>query len=367
MDREGRAAGGDSVVRLMIKHLLAAAALVLTGTGVAAQQPSYLFYVASESDDVVSLLRFSPAEGLEVSKVIPVGVWVAEIEGPHGVLVDPSGEYWYLTLGHGFPFGTFLKYATGSDSLLGHTQLGLFPATIAVPRSGGLAFAVNSNFHGDKVPSTVSVIELESMLEVARIETCTMPHGSRFGPGGRFHYSACMMDNQLVEIDADSLAVSRTLDLRRRDQSGTAINCSPTWVAPSPAGRTVWVACNKGNEIVQVDLASWRVTRRLPAEGAPYNLDITPDGTKLLATLKGKGGVAVWDTESGRMLAVMATERKVTHGVVASPDSRYAFITVEGIGGQPGTVEVMDLDSYRRVASAEVGKQAGGIAFWHVE
>ena len=42
-------------------------------------------------------------------------------------------------------------------------------------------------------------------------------------------------------------------------------------------------------------------------------------------------------------------------------DDRYAFVTVEGIGGQPGIVEVIDLSTYERAAVAEVGKQAGGI------
>ena len=47
------------------------------------------------------------------------------------------------------------------------------------------------------------------MLEVQRIPTCVMPHGSRLSPDGRRQYSACMMNDVLVEIDADQLAVAR--------------------------------------------------------------------------------------------------------------------------------------------------------------
>ena len=54
-------------------------------------------------------------------------------------------------------------------------------------------------------------------------------------------------------------------------------------------------------------------------------------------------------------------------GIAVSPDSRYAFISVEGVGSQPGTVDVIDLASGAKVASIDVGKQAGGIAFWKVE
>jgi len=53
--------------------------------------------------------------------------------------------------------------------------------------------------------------------------------------------------------------------------------------------------------------------------------------------------------------------------VVISPDSRYAFVTAEGVGGEPGAVDIVDLETNERVASAEVGQQAGGIAFWKME
>jgi hypothetical protein len=51
----------------------------------------------------------------------------------------------------------------------------------------------------------------------------------------------------------------------------------------------------------------------------------------------------------------------VVHGVAISGDDRYAFISVEGVGSEPGTVEMIDLRSLTRVASADVGQQAGGI------
>ena len=48
-------------------------------------------------------------------------------------------------------------------------------------------------------------------------------------------------------------------------------------------------------------------------------------------------------------------------------DSRFAFVTVEGVGGDPGLVEVYDLQDLERRAVIEVGKQASGIDFWKLE
>ncbi|MCH8327605.1 MAG: hypothetical protein IID15_03665 [Candidatus Marinimicrobia bacterium] len=56
--------------------------------------------------------------------------------------------------------------------------------------------------------------------------------------------------------------------------------------------------------------------------------------------------------------------RQVSHGGVISPDSRYAFVSVEGAGDQPGTVDIIDLQSLKMVTHADIGKQAGGIACW---
>ena len=56
----------------------------------------------------------------------------------------------------------------------------------------------------------------------------------------------------------------------------------------------------------------------------------------------------------------------MAHGVATSPDGRYAFVSVEGVGSEPGKVDVFDLSTFQRVADVAVGQQAGGIAFWRM-
>jgi DNA-binding beta-propeller fold protein YncE len=143
--------------------------------------------------------------------------------------------------------------------------------------------------------------------------------------------------------------------------------CSPTWVAPSPDGARAYVACNAANDIVEVDVAGWNVLRRIPAANGVYNLAVTHDGRLLIGTNKRDQSVSVIDITSGKELARIPTQRTVVHGVAISDDDRYAFISVEGVGAQPGTVEVIDLRARKRVASVDVGQMAGGIDFWRSE
>ena len=58
---------------------------------------NYYLYVASESDDTVSLLKFDGTNIVEEER-INVGSYPTEIEGPHGVTIDPNGRYWYCLL-----------------------------------------------------------------------------------------------------------------------------------------------------------------------------------------------------------------------------------------------------------------------------
>ena len=142
------------------------------------------------------------------------------------------------------------------------------------------------------------------------------------------------------------------------------VGCSPTWAQPAPDGRRVWVACNKSSELIEIDLAAWQLVRRIPAGAGIYNLAMTSDGTRVIATNKRGQSVSVFDAASGRELARIPTSKRVVHGVAVTADDRYAFVTNEGVGSEKSTVDIIDLRTLARVASVEVGQQAGGVDDW---
>ncbi|MBD0369473.1 MAG: YncE family protein [Pyrinomonadaceae bacterium] len=383
------------IASLLFSHLLAGVALAQTP----APAQDYLVYVVSESADEIALVRFGP-KGARVDHKLGTGVMPSDLDGPHGMAISRDKEFYFVSLAHGAPFGSVWKYSAKDDALLGKVTLGMFPATMDVSPDGQFLYVVNFNLHGDMVPSSVSVVSTELMTELARITTCTMPHGSRFNPQGTKHYSVCMMDDMLVEIDTSTLKVSRyfvltkgkemgmtgapkapaKMDMPGMNMGGTRdtgghgleapkpgdVSCSPTWAQPSTDGSKIYVACNKSSEIVEIDAASWKMTRRIPTGPGVYNLAVTKDG-RLIGTNKRGPSVSVIDLKSGKELARIPTKRRVVHGAVVSPDDRYAFISEEGIGSDPGTVEVIDLQSLESVATVDVGAQAGGIDFLRME
>lgn len=355
---------------------------------------NYYLYVASESEDTVSLLKFDKNQIEEIER-ISVGTFPTEIEGPHGITVDPNGKYWYLSLAHGNPFGKLIKYSTKTNKVVDETTLGLFPASMQISTITGFLYCVNFNLHGTMAPSNVSVVDPETMTEITKITTGSMPHGSRISPDGLYQYSVAMMSGELFEIDALGLKVNRVLDLENKMMKNKKMShkmmdmdkkmdnmkmnkmksmqnmkhsmVKPTWVIPHPNLKLAYIAGNGSNEIIEVDLENWEVSDRFKTGKGPYNLEISPNGELLIGTIKSEGKTAIWGLKDKKLLSLLKNTTSISHGIAISSDSKYAFISSEGIGGEPGIVDVISLETFKLISSVEVGKQAGGIAFWKKE
>ena len=319
---------------------------------------TYFMYVANESDDSVMLVRFD-GQTFSIPDTIQVGTIGTEIEGPHGLAIDPDGEHWYVSIAHGQPYGKVVRYSTADQRPNGSVTLGLFPASMAISPHTGLLYVANFNLHGHAVPSSISVVDPDAMLEVGRVTTGIMPHGSAFSPEGTRHYSVAMMDHELIELDALQLHVQRRIPLGQ----GTR----PTWVVLHPQLPLAYVAGNGADEIVIINTESAEVSKRISMSGSPYNLAISTDGSFLIATLKGAQAVSIIDLPSGIERSRVSTSRPIPHGVVIEPEDQYAFVTSEGIGATSGVVDALHLNSGKIMDSIDAGQQTGGIVFWKID
>ncbi len=359
-----------------IPALLTAAA-VAAPLDAQAPPPSatYWVYVGAESADLLHLIRFGP-DGARVEKTIPVGEMQVETEGPHGLRMSRDGRYLYMTTAHGIPDGKLWKIETGVDTVVGDPiLLGRFPATIDLTPDDLYAFVVNFNLHGEREPSSISVVYTPDLMEVTQTVTCTQPHGGRMHPMGTKWFTNCIVDDQLVEIDTQTFEIARRFSVAvdhegpldhfdTENYTPNTPTCSPTWAVATPTGDRIFVACNRADHILEIDYEDWTLLRRIQTGRGPYNLAITPDGKTLVSTLKQGGGVQFFDVASGKSHAIVQSSTTITHGVVISPDSRYAFVSVEGVGAEPGKVDIFDLRTFEMVADVPVAQQAGGIAFW---
>ena len=143
-----------------------------------------------------------------------------DIDGPHGVAVSPDKEFYYVSIAQGSRTarsGSTRRKTTGSSAA---SRLGMFPATLDVTPDGDFLFVVNFNLHGDMVPSSVSVVATEDdgrdrahpdLHDAARLAAQRRR--------ARKQYSACMMDDMLVEIDTATLRSVAALHAHEGDGS----------------------------------------------------------------------------------------------------------------------------------------------------
>ncbi|HET7274445.1 MAG TPA: YncE family protein [Longimicrobiaceae bacterium] len=338
-------------------------------------ESGYDILVATDSADPISRIRFMPGSGqailLDNSQAV-----AASLNGARDLALSPDGVSLYASVGRGTPFGKLLRIDRAADSVTGQALLGLFPTTIDLTTAGEFAFVTNTNRNGEPAAGSVSKVHLPSMTEVARVQTCIGARGGRLDADGTRHYSVCMKNEVLVEIDAESSEISRLFLLTPdqehpvaripvldplADSDGPA--CSPTWVEPATGGGSVYVACSASDEILEIDTRSWTLARRIPTGGHPFQLAITPDGRYLLATLHDRSAPAttVIALGSGEFLARIPNTAPRPHGIAVSRDSRYAFVSVEGAAGAGGAVDIIDLVTLSRVASVAVGPRPHGM------
>jgi len=368
------------------------AVLLATQDSAPVSATPYSLYVASESADLVTRIEVGP-QGWRKVREIGVGILPTDPDGPHHVAVSPDQRFWYVSIAHGAPWGSLWKYATGTDSLLGRVQVGMFPTTVGLSPDGEWAFVPNSDFHGDRGGrNTVSVIYTPALRQVTEIAACDMPHGSRANHAGTAVYVACMMSDELLVIDPSSLGITRRVPLgsghpmsaaeharmeTRADSAakrppgaasstlaGQNPDCLTTYVSVSPDDQLVYLACNHSNELQVRGAASLELIRRLPTGAGAYNVEPSPDGRWVLVSNKKAQSVSVFDSRTWAEAARIPTSKRVPHGIAFSPDGRYAFVTQESVGNDPGAVDAIDLTTLKRVASLALPRQPTGIAVW---
>ena len=347
--------------------LVAAAALAPAARS---QDQKYRVGVVSESGDIVTWLKPNGAT-LVVDRVVPVGIMPADIDGPHNITVAPDMKSYFITIAHGVPFGTLWRLDAENDSLIGKATVELFPTTIAITPDGEFAFVANSDFHGDHPRvNVVSIVHVPTMAKITDLPACDMPHGVKVNHAGTFAYVSCMNSDEILEIDIGTFAIAR----RAKIGTGHSMTkmaadpahsmgkeCAGTFVSVSADDKTLYVACNYGNTVQVWDAAHLTLTKEIPVGVGAYNVEPSPDGSIVIVTNKKDQSFSIIDLKTLTEAARIKTTKKIVHGIAFSPDGRYAYITQESIGSDPGAIDVVDLATHKVTSSIAIPAQPTGI------
>jgi YVTN family beta-propeller protein len=280
---------------LVLGCLLVGTARAQTGSG------GYRVGVVSESGDIVTW--FMPnGSGLTLDRVIPVGLMPSDVDGPHNITVSPDGKNYYVTIAHGTPYGSLWKLTAAGDSVAGRAQVELFPTTISVTPDGQFAFVANSDFHGDHPRvNVVSVVHTPTMTKITDIPACDMPHGVKVNHGGTRVYVSCMHSDEILQLDVATFTISR----RAKTGEGHPMAAGPA--APQHYGPAAPAAASS-------------------TECSPTFVSVSPDDKRLYVACNYGNSVQVWDAGTMTKLKDIPVG-KGAYNVEPSPDGSLVIVT----------------------------------------
>jgi len=126
----------------------------------------------------------------------------------------------------------------------------------------------------------------------------------------------------------------------------------------TPDGRELVVGDSGGNELLFIDPASGEIRRRERISN-PYHMEYSPNGRYLVVASLRRDQIDIYDAATLALLHRFRQPDKPSH-VAFSPDSRWAFVTLQGTG----QVAAVDMESRTTAWVQDVGPEPAGI-IWH--
>ncbi|MGH7509972.1 MAG: YncE family protein [Gemmatimonadales bacterium] len=315
-------------------HRLAVLWLLLASPAVAQTgDPGYQVGVVSESGDIVTWLRPS-GDSLVLDRVVPVGIMPSSIDGPHHIAVAPDRKSYYITIAHGTPFGSLWKLDTAGDSLIGRAQVELFPTTISLTPDGQFAFVANSDFHGDHPrENVVSVIHTPTMNKITDIPACDMPHGVRVNHRGTRVYLSCMHSDEILQLDMATFRIARRAATGRGHPVATT---GPAHHGPAGSSSAVGEkACS------------------------PTYVSVSPDDERLYVACNNGNTLQVWNAAELTQVREIPVG-KGAYNVEPSPDGKLVIVTNK----KDQSISLVDAASLKEVARIPTSKKiVHGVAY----
>lgn len=308
--------------------------LVLTNPAQAQTgDPGYRVGVVSESGDMATWLK-PVGTGLSVDRVVPVGIMPTDIDGPHNITVSPDGRSYFISVAHGTPFGSLWKMDASGDSLLGRAQVEMFPTTITLTPDGQFAFVANSDFHGDHPRvNVVSVVHAPTMNKITDIPACDMPHGVKTNHAGTRIYVSCMHSDEILQLDV------ATFRIARRARTGEGHVMATT--GPSNHGPAAPLVGGVAKEC------------------SPTFVSVSPDDTRLYVACNYGNTLQVWDAATLTQIKEIPVG-KGAYNVEPSPDGKLVLVTNK----KEQSVSLVDATTLTEVARIPTSKKiVHGIAY----
>lgn len=327
-----------------------------------------LALVTNNYDDTVSYVDLGLTPPAEVAR-IPVGLSPVEREGPHHLVLEPSGEVVWVGISNFVPnAGGGPHGAHGTGVANGYAQAfrvkdGVELARVRVDRNPGdiritpdgkkvllthfdlLRITQASPGAGpDELYSRLAVIDVATRTREALVPVCPAAHGISVSRDGARAFIACWDDRvAIVDLEAPDYPSTTTFVLPIPGTIATP-ECQPYALTPATDGHAVWVGCFESGELRTLSGTGVMSDVAVDLGGAPMFGEQLAD-SRLVVPAQAGDGLFFLDPDT---LSVLHTTRfdpadcRMPH-IVSRAGDRLVLVC-EGDRVEPGSMVLLDLE-----------------------
>ena len=207
---------------------------------------------------------------------------ISPLRRPHGIYFADGKVYFTAEVNR--LVGRYDPQSNQVDWMLGTGQAGTHMVLVSPDGSRMYTSNIGSN--------TISVIERganPNAWNATVVPVGRGPEGFDLSPDGRELWAAHSQDGGVSIVDLGGKTVTQTLDLKTKRSNRLKF---------TPDGKTVVISDLEAGDLVIVDAASRKETKRLALGRMPEGILIAPDGAKAYVAVAGEGYVAVVDLKT---------------------------------------------------------------------
>jgi YVTN family beta-propeller protein len=259
----------------------------------------------------------------------------------HGIAAHPDGDFVYIGDYEG---GNIYVISTGDFEIIETIDVGSNAHGVDIDPSGTYLYVSGGsvNTRGD-----VAVVDVQSYEVVKWIKTNGAGH-IHFAPDGKYAYVSNVDLNQISVIDTEAMELLTTV----------SVGAGPNEAVASPDGAFVYSANVNDDSVSVIEVGRWEEVERISAGKGTHGIAISPDGKYVWTANRNSDDVTVIDTKTRKVIATTATGEDANH-VALTPDGSAAYVTAV----RSGEVLIIDSRTFDLIGRLAVGEEPHEIAF----
>lgn len=254
---------------------------------------------------------------------------IRDIPGVHGVIADSQS-------------GTVFATSTRTDTLaeIDGKSLRVTARMPAGHHPDGLAYDPDDKrvFVSDETGRTVT--DARTSKRIATIPVGGEVGNTRFDPDSGLVFSAVQTKDEIAVIDPERLRIARRIPVEK--------GCHPHGLLVEPSGRFAFVACQRENILLRIDLESGRVLFRSDIGRDPDVLALDPVRSRLYVASE-SGVISTYvRTRSGWHKAGSQFVARRAHTVAVDPATGWVYLPLQNVDNRP-VLRIMEIRKKRAV------------------